>query len=203
LNHSHICSDLITVNLQADGGWGDTFIAVLEEISASGACLRTEHPIPTGAKIRLICSNCAAACEFLAEVVACDRNEESGYFSKVVFEPETLWSPERYRPQYLVDLSAMAEFAERNSPRAGDCCCEGGVCRNEPASPLIEPFVPLAERVRHVGREAAKVCGTMSPPEAAECFSRLFQSPPKCRFFHQFLVGYHCESGQLSFTKPR
>jgi hypothetical protein len=85
----------------------------------------------------LVFSNCDAACEFGAEVVAFDQNEEFGYFSKVVFEPGTLCSPERYRPQCLVDLSAMAEFAERNLPALLGRCCEDGACRNEPVAPLI------------------------------------------------------------------
>jgi hypothetical protein len=195
--HSHTCSDLITVHLQTSDGREEKLVAILEDISASGARLQLERPIPTHTGIRMVCSSCEAHCEFGGQVVDSHFHDGIGYFTEVVFKPGTVWSPEQYRPKHLLDISGRSDRAERQVRVVNACCCEGTVCPNEIISRVIEPLVPLAERVRDVGRQVAKVCGTMNEAEASECFSNLFLTPPVCRLFHEFMAAYRVQREKM------
>ena len=47
-----MCADMVEVRWKDRTGGEQGTTAILEDISASGACLQTEEPIPLGAKIR-------------------------------------------------------------------------------------------------------------------------------------------------------
>lgn len=200
MKHSHSCSDLITVHLQTSGRGEEELVAILEDISAFGACLQLERSIPTDTAIRMVCSCCEAHCEFRGRIVDSRAEDGIGYFIEVNFEPGTVWSPERYRPDHLLDVSGQAHQAEQ-VPALNACCCDGPVCPNEVVSRAIEPFMPLAKRVREVGREVAKVCGGMDEAQASECFSHLFRTPPACVLFHEFMSAYRVQRGKME-RKP-
>jgi hypothetical protein len=94
----HMCSDLVKVRLH-DGADPEEFVANLEEISPSGACLLLEAALLDGASIEVICSTC----RLKGKVRYC-RFVEIGYVVGVAFNERQSWSRERYEPQNLLEL---------------------------------------------------------------------------------------------------
>jgi hypothetical protein len=93
-----MCSDLVKVRLH-DGADPEEFVANLEDISPSGACLLLEAALPDGASIEVISSTCR-----LKGKVRCCRFVEIGYVVGVAFNERQSWSRERYEPQNLLEL---------------------------------------------------------------------------------------------------
>jgi hypothetical protein len=83
-------------------GEGDPkeFIANLEDISPSGACLQLEAALREGADIEIVCSTYSQR----GKVRYC-RFVEIGYDVGVAFDERQSWSRERYEPQHLLELS--------------------------------------------------------------------------------------------------
>ena len=94
----HMCSDLVKVRLH-DGADPEEFVANLEDISPSGACLLLEAALPDGASIEVISSTC----RLKGKVRYC-RFVEIGYVVGVAFDGWQSWSRERYEPQNLLEL---------------------------------------------------------------------------------------------------
>jgi hypothetical protein len=91
-----LCSDLIKVRLE--GTRPRQLTANLEDISASGACLQLEEPLPLEAAVVLLC----ARRRFRGTVKYCIHNE-IGYFIGIRFAARQKWSRERYEPEHLLD----------------------------------------------------------------------------------------------------
>ena len=91
-----LCSDLIKIRLE--GPQPRELTANLEDISASGACLQLEEPLPLEAQVCLLCCRC----RFRGKVKYCVHNE-IGYFVGVRFQAGQKWSRERYEPKHLLD----------------------------------------------------------------------------------------------------
>jgi hypothetical protein len=197
MKHRHTCSELVSVELHTAEGSSEQLVAILEDISETGARLQLDRPIPAESRIRILCSNCEAHCEFLGQVVESRFQDELGYFAEVVFHPGTEWTPKKYKPQHMLDLSTLEDKAGHCGSRPEKCPCDGAVCPSEIISRVIEPFVPLGERVRAVGREVAKVCGSMDAEAAAECFHSLFRIPVSCRLFYEFHHAYRTQREKM------
>jgi len=91
---------------QAGRHWRGT--ALLEDISASGACLQVESAIPLGAEMRWeVCGK-----RFEGEVRYCVYRE-IGYFVGVEFHIASRWSKKDYHPQHLLDPRMLMERAKR------------------------------------------------------------------------------------------
>jgi len=75
---------------------------LLEDISASGACLQMETAVPLEAEIHWGSLQQA----FTGRVRYCVYRE-IGYFVGVEFEPESRWRKETYQPQHLLDLQRL------------------------------------------------------------------------------------------------
>jgi hypothetical protein len=193
MEHRHTCSELVTIHMQTADGNNEELVSILEDISETGARLQLERPVPADSRLRMVCSNCEAHCEFGAHVVGSQLHDGIGYFTEIAFEPGTAWCPERYSPQHLLDISSLVGPSKQCSSGAAKCSCDGSVCPSEVISRAIDPFVPLAERVRLVGREVAKVCGSLDEETAAECFRNLFAVPPVCRLYREFLSAYQAQ----------
>lgn len=73
-------------------------MALLEDISASGACLQLETPVPAGAAIEWT----AQQQEFTGRVRYCVYRE-IGYFAGIEFSPLSKWSKTAYQPQHMFD----------------------------------------------------------------------------------------------------
>jgi hypothetical protein len=83
-------------------------MALLEDISRSGACLQLEGPVPLGADMQMDCHN-----RRLIGVVRYCVYREIGYFVGVEFEADSLWSPRDFRPQHLLDLQRLARSSRK------------------------------------------------------------------------------------------
>lgn len=93
-----LCADLIEVCWKDEAGKSQKTQAVLEDISASGACLQVEIPVPLGVDLRWR----SPKKEFTGTVRYCDYRE-IGYFVGVQFDASSKWSRKAYRPEHFLD----------------------------------------------------------------------------------------------------
>jgi len=99
----NMCADMVEVR------WSDRTTgrsrhatALLEDISASGACLQLEIAVPVGIEMRWECPNH----QFVGRVRYCTYRE-IGYFAGVEFEPGAKWSKRAYKPRHMLDLKRL------------------------------------------------------------------------------------------------
>ncbi len=97
-----LCADIVEVSWQERSGRKRQTAGVLEDISASGACLQLETTVPVGAQIEWR----SAKREFHGVVRYCVYRE-IGYFVGVEFNAASKWSKKAYRPQHLLDLKKL------------------------------------------------------------------------------------------------
>lgn len=93
-----MCADMIETRWQDRAGKPHKSMALLEDISPSGACLQFEQPVPVGSPISWD--------SFRGAVSYCVYRE-IGYFAGVEFSPDTPWSPTQYRPGHLLDPTKL------------------------------------------------------------------------------------------------
>ena len=98
-----LCADMMEVRWKGPAGQPRRAMALLEDISGSGACLQLEGPVPLGAELLMDCHQ-----RRLAGVVRYCVYREIGYFVGVEFEATSLWSPKDFRPQHMLDLRRLA-----------------------------------------------------------------------------------------------
>jgi hypothetical protein len=102
-----LCSDLIRVEwLCATGGerW-QTVEALLEDISALGACVQVEEAIPCGTAIAISVS-AGEKLRFSGHVSYCIYREY-GYFVGIRFANDTRWSSGVFKPRHLTNLEKL------------------------------------------------------------------------------------------------
>ena len=102
-----LCADLVEVCWKDPKGKSHRTSALLEDISASGACLQTEVPVPVEASVRWR----SPKAEFTGRVRYCEYRE-IGYFVGVEFDAGSKWSRKTFRPQHLLDLKHLLECAK-------------------------------------------------------------------------------------------
>jgi hypothetical protein len=121
-----LCADLVTVEWVAeDARSADsrTAEAVLEDISALGACVQVDERIPFGAAISIAVSAApvdagpvrAKPARFSGHVSYCVYRDY-GYFVGVRFLDETRWSSGVFEPQHLTNLEALMLTGENALP---------------------------------------------------------------------------------------
>jgi len=107
-----MCADLVEVRWRTGTGKEHKILALLEDISASGACLQLESPIPVGSDVHWSVRVPAhskprhAKREFSGCVRYCEYRE-IGYFVGVEFDSSSKWSRSSYRPQHLLELKHL------------------------------------------------------------------------------------------------
>jgi hypothetical protein len=95
-----LCADLVQVD------WcSRTVEAVLEDISALGACVQMEDHIPPGAAIS-ISVTAGETMRFSGYVSYCVYRDY-GYFIGIQFSNETRWSSGVFEPKHLTSLDAL------------------------------------------------------------------------------------------------
>lgn len=92
-----MCADMIEVRWNQGARTRHT-VALLEDISTSGACLQMEVPLGMGVRIYWETPE-----QKFAGIVCYCEYREIGYFIGVEFAPGTRWSEEEYQPQHLLD----------------------------------------------------------------------------------------------------
>jgi hypothetical protein len=103
-----LCADLVEVRWRSGAGRPRRATALLEDISASGACLQMETAVPLGIGIRWECPKR----EFAGYVRYCVYRE-IGYFVGVEFDSTSRWSKAAYKPQHLLALKRLVTLAKR------------------------------------------------------------------------------------------
>jgi hypothetical protein len=90
----YLCSDL--VKLAVEGARPVTVI--LENISASEACVQSDSAVPESARVELICRGTK-----FNGVVRCCLPRDDAYFVDIVFDADSQWSIAKYEPRHLLD----------------------------------------------------------------------------------------------------
>jgi len=97
-----LCADMVEVRWRDRSGEERGATAILEDISASGACLQLETPIPLGVEIRWD----SPKQPFQGYVRYCVYRE-IGYFAGVEFDASFKWSKKAFRPHHLLDPQSL------------------------------------------------------------------------------------------------
>jgi len=93
-----LCSDLVTLRWSDGPRRERRETVVLENISASGACVQAEVSVPESMRAWLVCGNV----EFAGYVRSCYRRDE-GYFVGIAFDEDSKWSIAKFKPEHLLD----------------------------------------------------------------------------------------------------
>ena len=127
LDDRFLCAELVTVDWVAAeaepaGKASDaprSVEAVLEDISALGACVQVEDRIPLGAAISISAhpggGDSGGGARFSGYVSYCEYRD-FGYFVGIRLSDETPWSTGAFEPEHLTNLAAMSR---RGVGRAG------------------------------------------------------------------------------------
>ncbi|MGA3095385.1 MAG: PilZ domain-containing protein [Bryobacteraceae bacterium] len=108
-----LCADMVEVTWK-DQGRSRHATAILEDISASGACLQLETAVPYGVVIRWECPNQ----NFVGRVRYCTYRE-IGFFVGVEFEGGTRWSKQVYEPRHFLDLERLIARSKQRTREEG------------------------------------------------------------------------------------
>jgi hypothetical protein len=103
-----LCADLVEVCWKDLAGRMRKAHAILEDISAAGACLQLERPVPLGVTVHWR----SPKQEFIGVVRYC-KYWEIGYYVGVQFDSASKWSKKVYRPQHLLDLEHLIARAKQ------------------------------------------------------------------------------------------
>jgi hypothetical protein len=98
----YLCSDLVTLCWQEGAQAERKETVVLENISASGACVQAEVSVPESASVRLVCGKS----EFYGCVRSCYWRDD-GYFIGIAFDAHSKWSKAKFKPEHLLDPSEV------------------------------------------------------------------------------------------------
>jgi hypothetical protein len=116
-----LCADMVRVEWKAaagpsalPGASGEilrTVEAVLEDISALGACVQVEEPIPPGISVSMSFgagnkAQGAKKAQLSGSVSYCVYRDY-GYFVGIQFSNEMRWSSGIFEPQHLTNLEAL------------------------------------------------------------------------------------------------
>ena len=96
----YLCSDLVTLYWREGGEHKEA--VVLENISASGACVQAESSVPESTHVRLVCGKA----EFHGSV-RFSYWRDDGYFIGIAFDGDAKWSRAKFKPEHLLDPSAV------------------------------------------------------------------------------------------------
>ena len=121
LESRFLCAELVTVDwvpaeAEAEGEVSEVpriVEAVLEDISALGACVQVEDRIPLGAAISISAHHGggdSGSARFSGYVSYCEYRD-FGYFVGIRLSDETPWSTGAFEPEHLTNLAAMSRRA--------------------------------------------------------------------------------------------
>jgi PilZ domain-containing protein len=93
-----LCADLVKLRWSAEAKRDQEQTVVLENISASGACVQSEIAIGENVRVTLDCGKC----EFRGRVRSCYSRDDA-YFVGIEFDADSKWSKAKYMPEHLLD----------------------------------------------------------------------------------------------------
>ncbi len=88
--------------------------AILEDISALGACVQVEDRIPLGSAISISAhqgGGDSGGCARFSGYVSYCEYRDFGYFVGIRLSDETPWSTRAFEPEHLTNLAAMSRRA--------------------------------------------------------------------------------------------
>lgn len=97
-----LCADLVEIEWQERKGRTRRTTAILEDISASGACLQTDIPLPVQTLIRVRHGK-----KMLEGTISYCAYHDIGYYAGVAFTANQKWSQRMFRPKHLVDPAKL------------------------------------------------------------------------------------------------
>jgi hypothetical protein len=97
-----LCADLVDIRWKDKTGRGHKVTALLEDISASGACVQLEVPIPNNTIVKIIHPK-----GWLQGSVKYCVYRDIGYFVGLQFEPDSKWSRKAFQPQHMLDMPRL------------------------------------------------------------------------------------------------
>jgi hypothetical protein len=97
-----LCADLVDVRWRDKTGRARKATALLEDISASGACVQLDGPIPQNTVVKIH----HPKGELEGKVRYCVYRD-IGYFVGLQFEPNSKWSRRRFQPQHMLDMPRL------------------------------------------------------------------------------------------------
>jgi len=106
-----MCADMLRLNWVDAQNRPQQAVALLEDISPSGACLQLDDPIALGTEVRWECPK-----QSFSGVVRYCEYREIGYFVGIEFADSCQWSRKNFKPLHLLDLAKLA--AKSKKPRA-------------------------------------------------------------------------------------
>ncbi|HEY3823725.1 MAG TPA: PilZ domain-containing protein [Bryobacteraceae bacterium] len=101
-----LCADLVRVDWSA-GVNARTLEAVLEDISAVGACVQVEERIRPGTEISIAVDRGPGQFTRLSGEVSYCVFRDYGYFVGIRFSGETRWSSRIFEPRHLTNLQTL------------------------------------------------------------------------------------------------
>jgi hypothetical protein len=109
-----MCSQLVGVKWKDTGAHRQECLAVLEDISTSGACVQMERPLEIDTSVKV-----AYGGGHLSGKVRYCIFRSIGYFIGIEFDPGIRWSHAQFRPSHLVDVKELLDRSlRRRQPRA-------------------------------------------------------------------------------------
>jgi len=103
-----MCAELLTIRWTEGGGSCRSETVALEDITATGACLHLEHPIPAETKVSLHYEN--GKYEGVVKYCTC---QETGYVLGIAFDDNYRWSRTDFEPSHLLELRPKAVTSVR------------------------------------------------------------------------------------------
>jgi len=107
-----LCAEIVKIRWIDKSGRGHKSTAILEDISASGACIQLDAPLPVSTSVRIK----HPKGELNGNVRYCVYRD-IGYFVGLQFEPDSKWSRRDFQPQHLLDLHRLLGRAIRSAAR--------------------------------------------------------------------------------------
>ena len=93
-----MCSHLVTLRWLDETRHERAETVVLENISASGACVQAEVSVPVGTRVRII----SGQHEFRGSARFCYFSD-GGHFIGILFDADSKWSKSKFKPEHLLD----------------------------------------------------------------------------------------------------
>ena len=97
-----LCADLVDIRWKDKTGRGRKATAILEDISASGACVQLDGPIPHNTIVKIY----HPKGQLQGNVRYCVYRD-IGYFVGLQFEADCKWSKREYQPQHMLDMPRL------------------------------------------------------------------------------------------------
>jgi len=105
-----LCAELVDVRWKEKGGRLRKATAILEDISASGACIQLDNGVPVDVVLQIEHPK-----GLLEGKVKYCVYRDIGYFVGVQFADDIKWSPRQFQPKHYLDLHRLLGRAIRSA----------------------------------------------------------------------------------------